>query len=424
MTNSSDRKANGFDARQHRTKLPKISALSDLRESGTLEEMLLFRRDNAAALAAEKASRRGLVRNDARERAKRSASDPEATVTPEQGQIEAEKAAPVSSSMLVSMLFQHQVPAPRPPVKQKPALLPKKPAPKAKKPYVSRAAGGPSLKSDLLKRYRTRTWFHALLASADPDVALHYEAMHQDELDVKRLKRGLAAHLVANYVPVEPRISLPSALLEDCYARANEGVSDLTPLNLYARDYLNGVNQPTKHTIELFDAVFPGSGVVYTSGPHGLPVWEVLDGSEQALQSFLLSSFPKGLPTPDAWAQSILDMVVEPDYRFTLTAFLDANDFYRFNIALREAVSKSIKLRYAQMGRAKFMQESVIYPRAVFLLVAAQLSFGANKLLSTRSLQWLIQAFSQMGFYRKFFGAFVDHYVEEAFLKGGPVNKV
>lgn len=276
----------------------------------------------------------------------------------------------------------------------------------------------------MLKRYRTRTWFHALLASADPDVALHYEAMHQDELDVKRLKRGLAAHLVANYVPVEPRISLPSALLEDCYARANEGVSDLTPLNLYARDYLNGANQPTKHTIELFNAVFPGSRVVYTSGPHDLPVWEVLDGNEQALQSFLLSSFPKGLPTPDAWAQSILDMLVEPDYRFSLTAFLDVNDFYRFNIALREAVSKSIKLRYAQMGRAKFMQESGIYPRAMFLLVAAQLSFGANKLLSTRSLQWLIQAFSQMGFYRKFFGVFVDHYVEEAFLKGGPVNKV
>lgn len=419
MTNSGRRKESVFDARNYREKLPKNAELADLRESGTLEDMLLFRKDHAAALQSEKPGRRSLGRNDARKRSKLQTDDAEMASDPAQVGFDGEKSAPVTSSMLVSMLFQQPPHVPTPQAKAKPA-------PKAQKPHVSRAAGGPSLKSDVLKSYRTRTWFHGLLVSADPDVALHYEAKHQDELDVKKLCSGQAAHLVHNHDPLDvPRsVPLPSSLLEDCYAQTNEGASDLTPLNLHARDYLNGANHPTRHTVDLFDGIFPGCAVVYTAGPHGLPVWEVLDGNEKALQSLLLGAFPKGLPTPDAWAQSIVDMVVEPDYRFLLTPYLEASDFYRFNIALRNAVSKSIKLRYAQMGRAKFMQESGIYPRAMFLLVAAQLSFGANKLLSTRSLQWLIQAFSQMGFYRKFFGAFVDHYIEEAFLKGGPVYKV
>ena len=91
---------------------------------------------------------------------------------------------------------------------------------------------------------------------------------------------------------------------------------------------------------------------------------------------------------------------MEPAFRFDVAPYVTANDFYRFNIALREAVSKSIKARYAEMGHTAFMQDSGIYPKALFLLIGAQLSFGANKLLSTLPLQWLIQAFSQMGFYR------------------------
>lgn len=421
MTDSGRRKKGAFDPRQYRDKLPTNAELADLRDTGTLEDLLLFRKEHAAALSAEKSGRRSLGRNDARQRAKRQADDKNPASLPEPDVDQAESSVPVSSSMLVSLLFQKPTLIPTTPVKPKPVS-----APKAKKPHVSRAAGGPSLKSDVLKSLRTRTWFHSLLVSADPDVALHYEKKHQDALDVRRLASGQAAHLVRHHVPLDVPTILPSpsSLLEDCYAQARAGKGDLTPLNLHARDYLNGANHPTRHTVELFDTVFPGCAEVYSAGPHGLPVWEVLDGQEKALQSFLLTEFPKGHPSPDAWAQAILDSLLEPAFRFEVAPYVTANIFYRFNIALREAVSKSIKARYAEMGQSVFMRESGIYPKAVFLLIAAQLSFGANKLLSTRSLQWLIQVFSQMGFYRKFFGVFVDDYVVDEFIQGGPVNKL
>lgn len=425
--------------------MPARAKLADLLEAGVgLEELCLFKSEHADQIKAEANARRSKGKNDKRDRERRAspiqaAEDEGIEPVQEEGVLQ----PPVGASMFASLLFKTIAPRPLPvkeakaasitsdnPVKQTKRPTAKEVAEKEER--ASRATGGPPLKSAELKSLRIRTWFHALLAVANPVVALHYELVHRDtserqQLSQTRLSQIFKQLLEASAEVIVPTtLSDPNVIVEDYVENHLRPGIQISPLNLFKRDYLNGANQPTKHTVELFETVFPGSSTVYIAGPHGIPVWEILDGKESVLNDFLLESCAS-LVVPssaEGWSQAILNLVLEPEFAFAMKSLYANKDFYRFNIDFDDAVRKSIRARFERMGEQAFQDEAENYAKAAFLALAAHLSMGTNKLTPTQQFKWLINGFYRLGFYRKFFGFYLDDYIATNFTKGLPVSKL
>lgn len=398
-----------FDPRLYSEELPYMARLREYQELGNLNQVRVFKERYRNEIAAERPIKAKLQKSDYRVRERKfeyffgvsTDDDFVPTSTP--------SIPSVPGSLVAGLLF-NSLPKPVESIKkaERPAIrktvFPKRPAGMARI-YSSRAGAGAKLNSPIVKSLRTRTWFNSLLAAMSFGMGGAYA-------DAQYLRKSRSAFLRTNWARSGHQTQ--SDLIERGYdkATANSGIR-FAALDLYKRDYENGTGRPSAKTLFDLDQVFPGTAQVYDRGFYEIPIWEIFDGNLVVCQLFLsrtLPDFKQGLP--DQWAQYILDLALVEGSRQSIQPFVDGNNFYGFNSWLGTALVRSVSLR------------DLKFANLAMALIAIYQIFDSTKLLTTKSIQWVISAFSRIGLYRHFFGSVVDEFVKTTYLKGLPVFKI
>ncbi|MGV0998845.1 MAG: hypothetical protein ACOYBQ_05925 [Fluviibacter sp.] len=402
-------KSPAFDPRLYPEKLPYMAKLREYQELGNLNQVRYYKERFLNEIAAERPIKAKLQKSDYR--ARKYLSELFFGVSTEDSFVPSSipSVASLPGSLVAGLLF-NSLPKPvdstkesEPPTIRK-IVFPKRPTGMGRI-YSSRAGAGAKLNSATIKSLRTRTWFNSLLGAMSFGMGGAY-------VDAQYLRKSRSTFLRTNWARSGHQTQ--SDLIERGYdkATANSGIR-FAALDLYKRDYENGTGRPSAKTLFDLDQVFPGTAQVYERGFYEIPIWEIFDGNLVDCQSFLsrtLPDFKQGLP--DQWAQYILDLALVEGSRQRVQPFVDGNNFYGFNSWLGTAMVRSVSLldlKFANLAMA---------------LIAVYQIFDSTKLLPTKSIQWVISAFSRIGLYRHFFGSVVDEFVKTTYLKGLPVFKI
>lgn len=398
-----------FDPRLYPDDLPYMARLREYQELGNLNQVRVYKERYRNEIAAERPIKAKLQKSDYRVRKLKFEYYFGVSTADDFVQSSMPSVASVPRSFVARLLF-NSLPKPVESVKKSepPAIrktvFPKRPTGMARI-YSSRAGSGAKLNSPLAKSLRTKAWFNSLLAVMSFGLGGAYA-------DAQYLRKSRSTFLRTNWARSGHQTQ--SDLIERGYdkATANSGIR-FAALDLYKRDYENGTGRPSAKTLFDLDQVFPGTAQVYESGFYEIPVWEIFDGNLVVCQAFLsrtLPDFKQGLP--DQWAQYILDLALVEGSRQSIQSFVDGNNFYGFNSWLGTALVRSVSLR------------DLKFANLAMALIAIYQIFDSTKLLPTKSIQWVISAFSRIGLYRHFFGSVVDEFVKTSYLKGLPVFKI
>jgi hypothetical protein len=210
------------------------------------------------------------------------------------------------------------------------AILEKaKAAKSAIKKTVSRKHAGPVISDPYLSRLRIQSWYLTLLGNWYPDIAMNL----RDHMVYKTLARyynSIGLELpdeISRLLPALPPDTNAGDLLEEAICsqlRTNSALKNKR-YNLKARNYMAGEGHVTDSTVVEFGQIVPDSETVYRLGFEELPMWEVFDGNLVSCQNYAHSWLDQSqIEMPANYAQFVLGILLESDDQIYLAELISS----------------------------------------------------------------------------------------------------